>query len=203
MQVLSRVATAVVAVVLVSLSALLGGCSSTGGGASGVAASGTPGAVSLVNGGKAFILLNDALLAEQGVPGDTPEQRRAAFYSAVRDNGLLKITSDARFAELVDAFGKIGFQEYAADGSAPDSTQAWIELDTGGTRRYVPKPDTSNPTRIDKAALQTYTDLTGVVVAVFNETRAFQNVENQSNQIEFKQPELNPRLMGYVSSTSR
>ncbi|MEO0662861.1 MAG: hypothetical protein AAFZ87_15095, partial [Planctomycetota bacterium] len=156
---------------------LAASCATGGAGAGALADGGA--VVTMQERGQRLVLLSDGYLAAQDVPGETAELRRDAFYSVARENGLVKVVTDARMAELIDVMQQLGFDGYATSGATSDAS---IGIEMGGAERAAPKPDTSVPSQIDRGALSDYTNMKGAFVTVFNETRGYQNVT--ANDIE-------------------
>ncbi len=75
-------------------------------------------------------LANDGMLFAQGYEGDTPELRRASYYSSRNTDLSIKITSDALLAGLIEYIEGQGFKEYAHDGPAPPESVTDSRLTT-------------------------------------------------------------------------
>lgn len=181
---------------------LLAACSSSGASSSRIANEG--GLVALAMGGQTITIISDAYLERSGMPGETPQDRRNGFYSVARDNALVKIADDERFGDLVRALEASGFSKYAAEGEFAGSGGSAVSLVIGDEARHTVQPyapTAAGIAALDKEQLEAFANMKGVIVVVYNEIRAFQNVN--AEDVEFEQPELAPSIQRYVKPLER
>jgi len=181
---------------------LLAACGSTGASSSRIAREG--GLVALTMGGQTLTIISDAYLERSGVPGDTDQERRNAFYSVARENALVKVAGDERFGDLVRALEASGFSEHAAEGEYAGSSGSAVSLVVGDEARHTVQPTAATAAGIaalDKKRLEAFANMKGAIVIVYNEIRAFQNVN--ADDVEFEQPELAPNLRRFVKPLAR
>lgn len=119
---------------LLSLVLLLAGaaCSSTGGGNRSDLDPAEPLAVTFrdYRSGIRVRVVNDGYLLSRGVEGETPELRRAAYYSSPEVDLMTKVATDLVAGKLIEFLEHQGFFEYADDGPAPPETAKADRLTT-------------------------------------------------------------------------
>lgn len=177
---------------------LLAACGSTGASKSRIAREG--GLVALTTGGQTLTIISDAYLERSGVPGDTDQERRNAFYSVARENALVKVADDERFGDLVRALEASGFSDDATEGEYAGTSGAAVSVVVGDEARHTVQPAASTAAT-DKKRFEAFANMKGAIVIVYNEIRAFQNVN--ADDVEFEQPALSPNLQRYVKPLAR
>ena len=180
----------------------LASCGAPGASSSRIAREG--GLVALTMGAQTLTIISDAYLERSGVPGDTDRERRNAFYSVARENALVKVAGDERFGDLVRALEASGFSDHASEGEYAGSAGAAVSLVIGDEARHTVQPMAATAAGIaalDKKRLESFANMKGAIVIVYNEIRAFQNIN--ADDVEFEQPALAPNLQRYVKPLAR
>ncbi|MEM6674170.1 MAG: hypothetical protein AAF726_15100 [Planctomycetota bacterium] len=121
----------------------LSACASSGGQEPGNS-TGTAGAITLrdYTANSSMTLTSHSELERIGIPGETPADRRLAFYSEERTDASAKVCDDDAIAGLVELFQSEGLDRWYVDGPAPaaggDRDNAF-EVTVDGTTRHVMK----------------------------------------------------------------
>ena len=84
-------------------------------------------------------LINDAWLLSESIPGETFEERRAAFYSQATTGASAgyKVAEDALVDGLLDFLNEYDFGTYAVSGAPGGGASQSIELIRGSSVSHI------------------------------------------------------------------
>ena len=181
------------ALALACAAAALSACASSGSSSSKAGGATQPGSITYTNAarGNSLGLVSVSMLAEMGVPGETPAERTLNFSSTSRSSAAVKVCSDEVLKGVVQLFDSEGFEKYATLGTAnleDRSSDGVLQVNFNGVERYLLNSDSSET---DPAAKIAFTKYLSQFAQVYGEVRQYQSVEGQ---VEFKKPEISDRL---------
>lgn len=154
----------------------------------------TAGSVVYNGGGLSLGLVSETLLVDLGVPGNGPDERKAAFYSEERDNAQVKVAPDDAIAGLADVFRDDGFFEQASEGQWNGTGKSALTLTVDGQSHTMVQPEGPDVT---PERLTAYIDLAQKFQQVYNAVRGYQNL---SGVPTFEEPVLSDRLRAKIDS---
>lgn len=128
-------------------------------------------------------IVNDAWLQAESYEGETPSERRTAFYSrkTAEAGAGIKVASDAEVAATLEVFEEYRFSSYSQQGSPPSDLSQSIEVQRPGSHVYV-----YGKRGMDLDQGQAFRDTVTAFVAIFNALDQYQAVEGG---VEFSQPD--------------
>lgn len=131
-------------------------------------------------------IVNDSHLAQLGVEGESPDDRRLAFYSAIRGGAGPKVTTDEILEGLIGYLDDQGFERLAASGplSEGESGTISIEVVTGLAARHAVRTK-----GMSLADAESFNALVLAFYQTYNAIPQYQAYDGQPAEELFQSPE--------------
>lgn len=150
----------------------------------------TVGEIELVTNGIRFALVSEAMIEQMGIPGETPDERTANFYSTKRAEAGTKVARNDAIAGLAQLYDQNGFAEWSTPGAHAGGAATYLNVTVDGVTRSMAQPRGANA---DPKQVKTFNGVfMDATLAIYNNIRGRQNVDGVT---KFKKPELSERLL--------